>query len=380
MAAGDFSASSMPNVLIGIEEVFKGARHSQGIKKPVDAANAILSRQQVAWDVVYSQTGMNNAQKCVGANVVWLKDCNDTVSDCSIADCDLDGPEMESDSQLYQPNLCGEISKKVKGAACKDYFEQERKIGMAIANMTLALDQEIQNVLEAFIIANPQANRYTNTYGTIRTVPVDFTTFTEEEWGTAKIIAELVKTAELNDMNDVFAISGNLLYDSWFLSRFNECCDSDKNVFASNVLDMFWDLRNFDALNGGDQTLALVDSGAYGFFGVNAYTNSVPTPFARGGDLFVWSQPSSRLMWNNNGTLTPVMYDFELQEKCVVSGNIRYIDTVIRATYRAGLALAPPTCNADDTGILLFGVDEEYDATWGSTPESGEGEGGEGEA
>lgn len=360
MAAGDFTASHLPDILVAKDRVFTGDRHRQGIIKDVSALNTILGRQLVDWNPFYERAGLNTGRSCIGAKAIWLKDCDDSVADCgTLSDCNLTGPELESDSQIYAPNLCFEKSGSVLDNQCKDAFDKATKIGLKMANIMAALEQELQARAIAFLYANAQQNRYTGTYGTIETVGVEganTTTFTAEEWK-SDIIAELIATAENNDFYNYYLLSGKNLWSQAFISQYREgCCNTDKLVTGDGPIDIFFDLKNIDIANGGTQTSIMVDAGALGYFNVTDYENESPVPFTQGSDLSVWRVPSSRLSYMNGERLEPVYFDFEIQETCKIDSvrNKKYVETVVLGRHQGGLALAPPTCNESDTGILTF--------------------------
>lgn len=354
MAAGDFTASHLPDILVARDQVFKGERHSRGILKDVSIAQAFLERQKVDWKVFYDQAGLNNKRKCIGAKVAWLKSCNDEVTDCSedpITSCDITGPEMESDNQMYSPNICYSKSMAVADNQCKDMFDKATKIGVAMATIMASLEQEFQKRIIAFLLGNGQQNRYTNP---IWTVDGDTTKVPPEYWN-EELLADIVAAGELNDIYDQYLVTGSNFWKANFLSRYKEnCCRTDSLVTERGPIDMYFDLRNVDQANGGIPTTFLVDSGAYGYFNVTEYQNESPIPFSQGSDLSIMRIPSQRLRYNNGNTLEPVYFDFQIQEKCTVSNGDMFVNTVIKGYHNGGLALAPVTCNENDTGILIF--------------------------
>lgn len=358
MAAGDFTASYLPNMMAEIDQVFLGDRHTNA--KPVDTAQVILGRQLVDWNPFYGPKGLNNGRSCIGANVVWLKNCAPEVKDCAedLQSCVLTGPEMESDNKLYEPNQCFDFSASVKDNKCKDLFDKATKVGKAIADGIAALDAEIQKRLIAFIVANPQDNAFTGTYGVIDGSGTP-TTFTRAEWSDGRIIAELAATAEINGLHNYYGISGRNMWAEAFMARavpagaFN--ATDNQYLFSAGIFDIVFDLVNIDAANGGTPTTALVDAGAYGYFNVTDYDNDAPVPFHQGSNLSVFRVRSPRLSYNNGGTLQPVYYDVEIQEGCIVDSatNKKTTETVVRVQHQGGLHLAPDICD-DGTGILIF--------------------------
>ena len=50
MAAGDFSASTLPDVIIKINEMFSGVRHTPELNQPIDTVKALAERQTVRFD------------------------------------------------------------------------------------------------------------------------------------------------------------------------------------------------------------------------------------------------------------------------------------------------------------------------------------------
>lgn len=354
MAAGSFSASALADIMIATEQVFTGERHRQGIRKDVSAAQAILARQKVNWVPVY-EGGVNDGSNCIGFKAVWLKNCDDTVDDCSLSDCNLSGIEIESDNTTYRPNFCKNIGRKALGKLCNNFFTKEDLIAKELADAITLMDQTLQSQLLAFIIANAQENR-AKTDGPGTWDAGDNAMRIPSAQMTADIIGDIIYNADANDLHEYYGITGkNFMKDFW-RGKLNECCDSDAKIFDGGGLDLVFAGAEFDTAAGFKAT-AVVDSGALGYFNVNDYMNESPQLFSAKDALYTWRVPSRRLAYNSNGTLIPVYYDVEMQDSCSTASNRRSIDTVINVRHKGGIVLAPPTCNAADTGILLF---EDY--------------------
>src|SRR5690625_4883595 len=100
MAAGDFTATQLGDIVAEVQEIFLGERHKQGIRKKTDAAQRILENQQVNLTPLY-RGGLDDNNNCIGFEVTQLKNCDTTVDDCDITSCTLDGIEIESVAEQY---------------------------------------------------------------------------------------------------------------------------------------------------------------------------------------------------------------------------------------------------------------------------------------
>lgn len=358
MAAGDFTATQLGDIVAEVQEIFLGERHKQGIRKKTDAAQRILENQQVNLTPLY-RGGLDDNNNCIGFEVTQLKNCDTTVDDCDITSCTLDGIEIESVAEQYTPNVCKTIGRKALGKLCSNRYTKEMLIAKQIADALQLMDQNLQTLLLTHIIAEAQENR-AQADGPGTWDSGDNAMVIDPEKWSADLIGDILYNAEANDLFDLYAITGRNFQRDFWRSRFGGCDDCDASIFDDAGLPIIFAGPEFDRLAGFPAT-AVVDAGSIAYFNMTDFQNESPELFSPRDGLYGWRVPSPNLRYNNNGVLTPVFYDVMIQDVCAAdnTNNRRVLDTAVEVKHTGGIITAPATCEEDDTGILLFAQGEE---------------------
>ena len=348
MAAGDFSASTLPDVIIKINEMFSGVRHTPELNQPIDTINALATRQTVRFDAV---NVLLEHMDCRGAKTVWLKSCtNDVVNaiDTPISSCDITGAETESTYLALANNLAYVATFEVSEEDCADAFSASEKIAYLMAVKMAMIEKKINDAGIAFLTANEQAPADDLGYtldGNVITVPVANIT--------PAFLADVSIMAELSNLYSPFIITGKNLYTANFLADYRSAgSDNVDRVLRSGPFDIVFDVKNIDTTVGADATF-VVDPSGYAFWSSNQYMNESPTLRGDAQGTLVWKQRAPRLMYNNGGNLTPVYFDVEYQKICQVApAGTTTLNHAFRIVFRGGLQLGPHVCVSTDTGIL----------------------------
>lgn len=350
MAAGSFSASLLGDIIRKQEEMWKNSRVNNNFDQPIETARVILANQQVAWDPI-----MNNARKCIGQKVVWLKQSDSTIGDGATASCTIAGTEIESDSKTYAPNLILNREFKVLDDQCKDIFEVQDKIAyqMMWAKTLLlsAFNVKVIALLEANLMANvaPQSGTYNAT--------TKATYYTSGYWN-QDLIAELNLSAIMNKINNPIILNGTNLYNAYFNSQYNVRNDNQKDQVAKfNHFNMYWDPRNIDSTVGAKATY-VIDTGVLGFFNQNEYNTLVPYWNEDDKNTFTWREDLPGLSYMDNGVMKNCAVDVRMQRRCAANGSNLAFGYYFDVIFRGGLVTAPLNVSTDK-GILKFinGVD-----------------------
>jgi hypothetical protein len=348
MAQGDFSASYLGDILVKQQEMWANPRSLNQLNEYTETAQAILSNQMVRWLPI-----MENGRKCIGVKATWLKDCDDTVTDCSsgnnLSNCDISGHEIESDSKLYPENLCIRDSFKVMDDECKDQYEAQEKIAFAMIRSKQKIQKKLNTKIISFLDANITANLFTGTYGDIDGTE---TYFAPSYW-TQDIIAEFDLTNVMNKIRTPIVLNGSNLRTAVFNAQFNQLNSDQKDQAAKfGHMKMYWDLLNIDTTVGSKATY-LVDAGGVGFFNLNNYMNTAPEQTNDNQNSVVWHETSPNLSYMNGNAEQPLKFDITMLRKCTVIGSQRLWGYHYEVQLRGGLHLGPPGCGgATDTGIL----------------------------
>lgn len=345
MAAGDFTASQLGDVIKRQNEMWLDSRVNNVFDQPIETARVILGNQRVKWDPL-----MDNARNCIGQKVVWLKNSDTTVGDAQNATCDITGPELESDSKLYTPNVTLDRKFSVLDNQCKDLFDVNDKIayGMMMAK-TLILTQlnlKVIALLEANLMINTAPQAGTWHLGTMATY------YASGVWN-QDIIAELNLAAVMNKINAPIIVNGTNLYNAYFNSTYNVLNDNQKDQVAKfKHFNMYWDPRNIDSTVGSKATY-VIDPGVLGFFNQTEYMNSTPEWRKDDKNTFTWSEDIPQLSYVDGGVVKNVKVDVRMQRKCSVNGSKLDFGYFFHVVLRGGLVTAPLYV-AGDKGILKF--------------------------
>lgn len=352
MAAGDFSASYLGDILVKQQEMWANPRSLNQLNEYTETARAVLTNQMVRWNPV-----LTDGKKCIGVNATWLKDCDDTVTDCSsgnnLANCDITGNEIESVKKLYQENLCIRNTFVVNDDECKDTYDAMEKVAFAMIRAKQKIQKKLNEKVIAFLDANIMANAFTGTYGTIHGGTTS-TYFAANYW-TQDLVAELDLTAVMNKLRTPLILHGTNLRTAFFNANFNQLNDNQKDQIAKfQHFNMFWDVMNIDTQLAKKVTF-LFDAGGLGFFCRNNYDNVAPVNMNDNQNTHVWYETSPNLTWRNGTSDEPLKFDVTMLRKCIVNGSQRRWGYHYEVQLRGGLHLGPPGCGgATDTGILKF--------------------------
>jgi len=348
MAAGDFSASVMPDVTIKINEMFGGARHMPELNQSIETIKALAERQTATFDKV---DVLLDHMDCRGAKIIWLKKCTNTVTngiDTPIASCDISGTELESTYLSMANNLAYYDTLKVSEEDCADYFTMTEKIAKGFAIIMHNIEKKINDSGIAFLAANEQApadDLDHNLNGNIIEVPAANLT--------PEFLADVSIMSQLSNLYNPFIVSGKNFYKANFLAEYKSAAnDNVDRVLTAGPFDIFFDILSMDTTLAANATF-VVDPSAYAFWSSNQYQNESPTPRGDAQGTMVWKQRAPRLMYNSGGQLVPVYFDVEYQKVCQIApAGTTTLSHQFRIVFRGGLQLGPQVCVSTDTGIL----------------------------
>lgn len=356
MAAGDFSASYLPDVLVRQEEIWADGRNTRELQHPEAALQGVLSRQQVTFDPIL------RGDQCVGFKAAWLKSGNTTVVDNSagasdLENCDITGAEIESVSATYAPNIAFRTSFEVRDDECKDLFAAQDKIAYAMLNAKTQLKKSLSASLIAFLNSNASASEYTIARGAIHhTLSGSVQQIDPSLWN-SDLLSEFFLHAEWNKFNNPYILSGsNFIKDFWIDPYRVDVAKTSQNVYRQGPFDMVFDPRNVDTVNATKRSY-LIDAGALGFFCKNNNAATVAEEITA--DTFRYQERDMSLTITNGGQSLPLTYDIYMKRGChVKNGNARVPGWTFEVQLLGGLHAAPPD-NDGKNGITIFDQVEE---------------------
>lgn len=353
MAAGDFSPSYMPDVLVKQQEMWAAGRSDRDLNHPEVGLQGVLSRQQVTFAEIL------RGDQCVGFKAAWLKSSANTVTDNSdsesnIEDCDLSGVEMESDSQTYAPNVFLRTSFMVTDDECKDLFTAQEKIARGMLDAKTKLKKTLSEKLVAFLNSNASASDFTIAKGAIHhTLDGVVHEIAPSDWN-SDLLAEFQLHSDYNDLQSPYMLTGMNFWKDFWLTPYRTDFAKDKaqNVYQQGPFDIIFDPRNVDSVNDPAKRTYLIDAGALGWFSKN-YNLSV-TPDEIANDVYRYQESDMSLTFQNGGQSLPLTYDVYMKKGCYIkNGKARVPGWTFEVNLMGGLHVAPPDAN-DKNGIFAF--------------------------
>jgi len=360
MAAGDFIDVYAEQ--IAAQQIWIDPRNNRELQKPIVSAQSLLNEQGVRFVPQILKDG-----RCVGVEAIFLKSCDDTVTDCeqsanNIADCNVSGIEAEAAKKTYTPNVCLSKSIKVSADDCAGFNSFEEKIAFMKLKAMNALEVELNNKVVATIASNAQANT-APLNGTVNATMVEYSSAAFEGHEGAKLLSEFNISAQRQQIYDAFILNGINFYEAQWLYDYKEKAGSQSvfdSIFNNGPWQMYWDITALDTEVGGTQisNSFLIDKNAIGFFGQNEYMNDMSAKKELKSDMYVYRMPSRRLQYRNGVTMENVYFDVTEQWDCTISGaatvkNRRYQVVQFEFVLRGGLITGPADCNGG-TGILHY--------------------------
>lgn len=358
MAAGDFSASQIPQVLTEVQNIFiTGGRLNLRKNDPrLNTAKAVLENQTAVPLPVMTADG-----KCTAVDMTWLKYCGSTGVDCADEDyvfsCDITGAEGESVKERLEANYCHEEKFIVRDDECNDLFPAVKKIAEGIANAKLKAEANLSAFMMAQLYAGiSPASAYEGE------VPegwdLDGTPYLYP--GTAidrpRVLSEMYVMSQINQVtNPVYVADGTWQADVYLAQHLNNnggAVVNEAGLYDGMGNKWYFDPIAMSTLNNDAGRLIMFDPNNILAWFTNDVSNFEPEMWLSSKALTRWKEPTMYLR-DRNGN--PLYYDVYMQEDCIegVNGKPRKVYK-FKLTLSGGFHIGPNACNANDTGVYYF--------------------------
>lgn len=359
MAAGSFTASVILEAQYRLDQMFAepNTAMTEMLAGEAAAARALLPRQTA--QTLERTTGGYT----VGAEVWFLRpgatdlDSGDWPAD---NDCDVPaGTEGETVKADIATSILAYSTGKTKTNRSDNLITAEEEMAKTMAHICARLRYQLNrdiliSGLEAVAQANLDANinaTWDYTTNTPRIV-VPEADFSWENLNEFRIVAKN------NNFSDFFFLSGRLFNDNVWLAGLNRGNEGFRNeALAWAERQIVFDERDLDDVLGRKSALA-IDVNSYAFW--NMYRSSASPEVVEGTnyEIWKWAVPDpTGLVWNKNGVLTPVVYEFEMQVACTGRDafDFHQASRTMAGRLIGGFETAPEGPNAE-TGVLLFAI------------------------
>lgn len=370
MAAGDFSASVLDDVIVKINEVFSGGPHMYEMIDSTETVRALAENQASRpHPVMVNDT-------CIGVEVKYLKSGRDVAnltyngtgsSPSNSLACDLQtGFESESATQTYNNNLLIYDVADVDLRDCNNVFQAVDKRAMAVAKTLRNVRKALNEKCVTFLNTNKQTNidselasGYISTQSgavTLNGAATEVQVIGDDalSWESFAVMQDI---ARLNNLpEDAILVAGRHFFRTEFLNSPYFASNDDARAAAARYTNMmpYFDIRSMDlTIGSGSKAAFVVDPNAYVM-----WCNVVNMPGMNQIHYDKWEttfeDPIIRIV-GPNGQLQPLTYNVVLQQLCDSRDAVykHVIKERWEIRFQGGLAAAPAGTSSE-TGILKF--------------------------
>lgn len=369
----DFTASALPLVPFGMENVFKNkGTVNPDLNNDPATLRAVFEMQNA--NITPIRDGAGNL--CIGAKIYYFVNDDLTPFTSSavpiIATCVIGaGDTMSSEEQTYDLNVFMEQKFSIDALDCDNAAKFLDKVPFKIASTLTRMSYALNDTM----IAKLEANKSTPVAGNLPigvTIAGEYTITGTQYWQgaeAAQIIPILDQLADVKGLSaGYYIIAGKALQIPKTLAT-AENLNSDGKSYSYLLAgrEIFNDPKNLDVIVGAE-VIYLVDPAAIFGYITNNYTNDVtrPVPVDDANNTMVFRLPieyfdrhqssnmnKRSLMFNNNGTMEQSYVDVRMQKVCATGGKYGEVTYTYNWEFRLyGLIDVIPRAAATNTGII----------------------------
>ena len=272
ITSGDFSASQLAKTVVIADQMFGDSMLQADYKADIAALTAITQEQNARIDVLKDQ------EKDREVKIHWINMCANAVEDDDGDDCDLDGPELGSDSKTYGLNVKKSFKFTVDEMAFRtNDYNMEQAVAVGFLKADKALCEAMTATTIARIESFKGTNLVTDGVGTVNAGTTE-TDIAAADWN-ANLFAHFYRVAKQNDFSNAFLLSGVNLFEDWIKTKAAQ--DNSNGKGDSNLYDlmrMYFDIKNIEGVNSPAYKTYMINRGAIAFAAKNYY-GPVPQKF-----------------------------------------------------------------------------------------------------
>jgi hypothetical protein len=342
---GNYSPSELLELHVKAESYYPDGAQAQDSVINSVAAQAVIANQTARF------RELQNPNKDRTVAVTWMQICSDTMDDCT-SNCDLTGPQLDTQAKEYELNICKKKDFSVNRETLRtNEYDVDEVAAKGLANMLKAADQFLAQRVLAQIKANAGINvapqPYTMNFTTMETdIPAaDYN---------RKLVAYFQKVEAMNNMQGAYYIDNGSLYLDFKNAQFDSGnLDGKGDLERIRALKMYFDLFNFGKAGITTDTF-MVSPSAVGLY---TRARNPIAPREVGGKVGITEYSVA------SPTLPGVRYDMFYTVNCVTNGTTgrsEYVD-VWRLQVEGLVAINPTACPVAansttyaPTGILAF--------------------------
>lgn len=347
-----FDATMMRDVKVELASIFGPGTHDAHLNRDTPIFNSVAGGQRVRFDGDV-RMALLNGKHCEAVEATFLLTCDLSVQDCT-TDCAIpSGPEQCTESVLFEPSICFEVVGSVKDFECTNEITEAQLMAREQARMLAALDQELEKRFIAYLIS--QSDDLTDIADEIEIGGLDANATIWEvppaDWN-AQMFIDLECITEDCEFIDPKIIYGKVWRKILAKAAAANCnCSGDscgggdchKYDSLLGSIPSASNIREFDSLLGASGML-LIDNAKLGYF--NRWIHESTTPQSQGDGLntHYYYVNSQKARWSDNGSITPVKYDWYWQRVCTSEDNW---EVKMKGKHRGGFVCHPDGCDGE---------------------------------
>lgn len=359
MAAGSFTASVILEAQHRLDEMYASPNTAQPelLAGEAAAARALLPRQTA--QTLERTTGGYT----VGAEVWFFRpgatdlDSGDWPAD---NDCDVPaGTEGETVKADIATSILAYATGKTRTNRSNNLITAEEEMAGTMAHICARLRRQLnRDVIISGLEAVAQTNIDTNINSAWDYTTNDPRIVVPEADFKWENLNEFRIVAKNNNFGDFFFLAGRLFNDNAWLAFLNRMNEGERQAYlAWGQREIVFDERDLDSVLTRKSALA-IDVNSYAFW--NMYRSGATPEVVEGTnyEIWKWALPDpTGLVWNNNGRLTPVVYEFEMQVACTGRDafDFHQASRTMAGRLIGGFETVPEGPSGE-TGTLLFAV------------------------
>lgn len=334
--AGVFSETLLRDLRVKADELMFDDRIKQQFIPQYEILRAIQAAQTAQVTPRFMQLKQSNGgSKKYDIEVMWPNACEVVAQDCTT--CDIDGPELSTNAQLYGLEFCKEVPFAVDEYSLVD---NEFDFQEMIAKGILKADVELINALAAYAVSVLNSNKGVNVHAGGPGVPSGADTYILPAFWGPNLMAYLMQVATMNRFTSPVLASGANLYQDYFIyNKKAGDADGKGNAALMGSFPIYFDPFNIDTVNLPNLITYMLSLGSVAL-GNRTYNPARVEESAANWKR--WIEPSR--------FLPGISYDWFYKAECS-NDMIRHN---FKAKLTADVLVNPVGCSANNTGILTF--------------------------
>jgi hypothetical protein len=329
---GAFSETDLRNFRVKADELLFDDRIKLQFIPQINILKAIQAVQTATIKEKFQTLKQSNGgAKQYDIEVMWPNACDIVAQSCTT--CDIDGPELSTNAQVYSLDFCKEVPFSVDEFTMRsNEFDFEE----LIAKGMLKADVELANAIAAYSVSVLNANKGTNVLTTGPGVPVGSDTYIAPSFWGPGLMAYLTQVTMMNQFTSPVLASGANFFQDYFIVNGQS---GNVNAPLYNTFPIFFDQWNIDTVNTPNLFTYLLSMGSLALASVNYNPTAVTESAA---NWKRWQVPSK--------FIPGVTYDAFYKAVCsndMVTHQFKYKLT-------GDVLVNPAGCSATNTGILTF--------------------------